>query len=436
MQELVTRELTVRGSYGFREEFEQAADALAAGTIDVRPIIERLAPLEEGPELFRRAGGRRARRGQGRPDAERMTVRFAILGPGQGRPAPRRRPGPDPRCSPGRRFGPERGAGGALWPRPTVRASTTVSRPRSNAAASTRSSSARPTRSTPNRRSRRPGPASTSSSRSRWPSTVADADAMIAAAARPGSCCRSSASGAGTRRSAGSRTRSTAGESASPGWRRSRSSAGGEPTTTRWMPGAGPQAGEGGGVLVNQAVHQLDLLRWFLGPVAEVDAWTSNVNHPELEVEDTVVAAIRFVERRAGLVRREQLAAAGPHANVHVHGATAPRWGSRPTPARRSSRASRCRARRGTTSGRSPARRRRRNAGPAEDAAALAGVDQATHHHELQLRDVVAAIRDGRPPAVDGADGRATVELLEAIYRAAGTGERVTSPPWRRPGAT
>jgi L-iditol 2-dehydrogenase len=56
MQDLVTRELTLRGSYGFREEFEQAADAIAAGTVDVRRIIERLAPLEEGPELFRELG--------------------------------------------------------------------------------------------------------------------------------------------------------------------------------------------------------------------------------------------------------------------------------------------------------------------------------------------------------------------------------------------
>ena len=56
IQDLVTRELTVRGSYGFREEFEQAADALAAGTIDVRPLIERLAPLEEGSDLFRELG--------------------------------------------------------------------------------------------------------------------------------------------------------------------------------------------------------------------------------------------------------------------------------------------------------------------------------------------------------------------------------------------
>jgi L-iditol 2-dehydrogenase len=56
MQELVTREVTLRGSYGFREEFEQAADALAAGTIDVQHLIERLAPLEEGSDLFRELG--------------------------------------------------------------------------------------------------------------------------------------------------------------------------------------------------------------------------------------------------------------------------------------------------------------------------------------------------------------------------------------------
>jgi L-iditol 2-dehydrogenase len=56
MQALVTGELTVRGAYGFTDEFEQAADALAAGWIDARRIVECVAPLEEGPELFRRLG--------------------------------------------------------------------------------------------------------------------------------------------------------------------------------------------------------------------------------------------------------------------------------------------------------------------------------------------------------------------------------------------
>ena len=56
MQALVTGELTVRGAYGFVQEFEQAADALAAGWIDARRLVECVAPLEDGPELFRRLG--------------------------------------------------------------------------------------------------------------------------------------------------------------------------------------------------------------------------------------------------------------------------------------------------------------------------------------------------------------------------------------------
>jgi L-iditol 2-dehydrogenase len=52
MQEIVTRELTVRGTYGFNTEFPRAIQAIAAGQIDVMPLVERVAPLEEGPELI------------------------------------------------------------------------------------------------------------------------------------------------------------------------------------------------------------------------------------------------------------------------------------------------------------------------------------------------------------------------------------------------
>jgi UDP-N-acetyl-2-amino-2-deoxyglucuronate dehydrogenase len=187
----------------------------------------------------------------------------------------------------------------------------------------------------------------------------------------------------------------------------------------------GTQAGEGGGVLVNQAVHQLDLLRWFLGPVAEVDAWTSNVNHPELDVEDTVVAAIRFLNGALASFVASNSQRPGLHARVHVHGSGGASVGVE------------------TDAGSSfvaglslPSTPRNdlwtipgEEAAPDRWAEALASVDPATHHHELQLRDVVAAIRDGRPPAVDGAAGRATVELIEAIYRAARTGERVRLTP-------
>ena len=61
----------------------------------------------------------------------------------------------------------------------------------------------------------------------------------------------------------------------------------------------------------------------------------------------------------------------------------------------------------------------------AEDRAELAGIDIATWFHELQLRDIVAAIQDGRPPAVDGHDGRAAVALMAAIDEASRSGGRV-----------
>jgi L-iditol 2-dehydrogenase len=53
MQQVVTRELTIRGAYGFVDEFARAIDALAAGWSDAHGLIERKAPLEDGEGLFR-----------------------------------------------------------------------------------------------------------------------------------------------------------------------------------------------------------------------------------------------------------------------------------------------------------------------------------------------------------------------------------------------
>jgi L-iditol 2-dehydrogenase len=56
MQAMVTRELTLRGSYTFTDEFEDAIEVLARRELDVRPLIELTAPLDDAPELFRRLG--------------------------------------------------------------------------------------------------------------------------------------------------------------------------------------------------------------------------------------------------------------------------------------------------------------------------------------------------------------------------------------------
>jgi UDP-N-acetyl-2-amino-2-deoxyglucuronate dehydrogenase len=187
----------------------------------------------------------------------------------------------------------------------------------------------------------------------------------------------------------------------------------------------GTRAGEGGGVLVNQAVHHLDLACWFLGPAVEVDGWTANLNHPEIEVEDTAVAVVRFLSGALAPIVASNSQRPGLHARIHVHGTNGASVGvdtdrgsvfiagvSLPSEPLNDL---------WTIPGEEDALGR----WTAEDRVALAGLDIATHFHELQLRDIVGAIREGRPPAVDGADGRATVALMSAIDAAARGGGRV-----------
>jgi UDP-N-acetyl-2-amino-2-deoxyglucuronate dehydrogenase len=191
----------------------------------------------------------------------------------------------------------------------------------------------------------------------------------------------------------------------------------------------GTREGEGGGVLVNQAVHQLDLLCWFLGPVAEVDGWTVNLNHPEIEVEDTAVAIARFRSGAVASIVASNSQRPGLYGRIHVHGRSGASVGVE------------------TDTGSSfiagisvpslpsndvwtiPGEEAARERWVAEDAAELTGIDIETYFHELQLRDVVAAIREGRPPAVDGRDGRAAVALMEAIDEASRSRGRVRPLP-------
>jgi predicted dehydrogenase len=187
----------------------------------------------------------------------------------------------------------------------------------------------------------------------------------------------------------------------------------------------GTAEGEGGGVLVNQAVHQLDLLRWFMGEVVEVDAWTANVNHAGIEVEDSAVAIVRFAGGGLASIIASNSQNPGLYARVHVHGGNGASVGvetdggsifvagvTSPTLAR-------------NDLWTIPGQETMPDQWATQDRAAVADVDLDSHYHELQLRDVVAAVREHRRPAIDGRDGRATVELFWAIYRASATGQRV-----------
>jgi predicted dehydrogenase len=176
---------------------------------------------------------------------------------------------------------------------------------------------------------------------------------------------------------------------------------------------------EGGGVLVNQSPHQLDMLIWYLGEIEEVFGYWANVNHPYIEVEDTAIAVVRFKNGALGniLVSNSQNPAIS--ARVSVHGATGASVGVQ-------------------TDGGMMFVPGLANITEApfndiwtirgeeqllaqwkeEDARLFSSVNPMEHFHRLQIQDFLQAIIEKREPAISGEDGRRTVELFTAIYRA------------------
>jgi UDP-N-acetyl-2-amino-2-deoxyglucuronate dehydrogenase len=175
---------------------------------------------------------------------------------------------------------------------------------------------------------------------------------------------------------------------------------------------------EGGGVLVNQSPHQLDILLWLMGPMADVSGYWANVNHPTVEVDDTAVAAIRFRNGGLGSIATSVSQKPGIFTKVHIHGSNGASVGVETD--------------RGATfiagvSGVAspplndlwtiPGEEDRLAEFQNEDRANFATVDGTSYYHALQFADFLSAIREGRPPLATGEDGRAVVELFTAIYR-------------------
>jgi predicted dehydrogenase len=82
----------------------------------------------------------------------------------------------------------------------------------------------------------------------------------------------------------------------------------------------GTWAMDGGGALMNQGIHTIDLLVWFLGKPVEVFAWAGLLAHERIEVEDTAVATIRFASGALGVIHGTTSAYPGLNARLQVHG--------------------------------------------------------------------------------------------------------------------
>ncbi|HEY6737235.1 MAG TPA: Gfo/Idh/MocA family oxidoreductase [Actinopolymorphaceae bacterium] len=82
----------------------------------------------------------------------------------------------------------------------------------------------------------------------------------------------------------------------------------------------GTWALDGGGALMNQGIHTIDLLVWFLGEPVEVFAWADCLAHERIEVEDIAVATVRFASGALGTIHGTTAAYPGLSAQVGVYG--------------------------------------------------------------------------------------------------------------------
>ncbi|MDR3302083.1 MAG: Gfo/Idh/MocA family oxidoreductase [Spirochaetaceae bacterium] len=179
----------------------------------------------------------------------------------------------------------------------------------------------------------------------------------------------------------------------------------------------GKWSSEGGGILINQAPHQIDLMLWFMGPFAELRGFWGNVNHPYIEVEDTAVAAVKFANGGFGSVLASNSQKPGIYAKVHIHGEAAASVGVQTDGgamfiAGMSSIAEPPLNDLWTIAGEEKLLDRFR----AEDEAFFKTIDPTIHFFTLQFNDFFGAIIEGRAPLVSAEDGRETVRFIETLY--------------------
>jgi predicted dehydrogenase len=175
---------------------------------------------------------------------------------------------------------------------------------------------------------------------------------------------------------------------------------------------------EGGGVLVNQTVHQLDVFQWLMGPIAELFGYWDNLNHPYIEVEDTALAVVRFTSGALGQILVSNSQKPGFYGKIHVHGSNgasvgAQTEGGSPFVA-------------GVTTAVDPPLNDiwtvpgEENLLPIwqeEDRIFAQNNDIMRCFHQQQIDDMLTAIIDRREPMVDGEEGRKSVEIFTAMYR-------------------
>ncbi|MBN2552900.1 MAG: Gfo/Idh/MocA family oxidoreductase [Spirochaetales bacterium] len=178
----------------------------------------------------------------------------------------------------------------------------------------------------------------------------------------------------------------------------------------------GTQALDGGGALINQSIHAIDLLQWFMGPVDSLQAFTGTIGHERIEVEDNAVVALRFKNGAFGVIEGstavypgflKRIEISGTQGSVVLEEETLKTWEF----AEAGPEDDEIRKKFGAGAG---------TQGGAADPAAI-----SFEGHRRQFEELIAALEEGRAPLVDGREAKKAVEIIQAIYASSKKGKTV-----------
>lgn len=179
---------------------------------------------------------------------------------------------------------------------------------------------------------------------------------------------------------------------------------------------------DGGGCLMNQGIHDVDILQWFLGPVKSVYAITDTMAHKGIEVEDIALAVIRFKNGVKGIIEASTSCYPGFPSLLQIYGTL------------------------GTITLRDDKIIDWKFINPTEEdldfskqivnqkKAELEDIDRSDpiavlkNRHKYQIEDMIRAINNNVAPEITGEEARKSVEIILAIYKSSRTGEEVTFP--------
>lgn len=195
-------------------------------------------------------------------------------------------------------------------------------------------------------------------------------------------------------------------------------------------PWRGSWEGEGGGVMVNQAAHQLDLLSWYMDcEIDEVYGQWKNYNHPYIEVDDSAMAVIKYKNGSMATIVVSNSQNPALFGKVHIMGDNGATVGVQTDGGAM------------FIAGMSTITEAPYNdiwtiTGEADkldemkktDEEFFFSVDSMYYFHEKQIEDFINAVIEDRKPMADVREGRKTVEIFEAIYRCTKTGQPIKFP--------